>query len=261
MKFLGKAKDYYDYQAHIWGVDEKIIYDRSAFWDPDRYDYEGMPVHLAKTFELDNEMYLTFKVKGEDYEFNKHLVVCGKVYPLVLSDIEGRIYPETKTWMSMDREAEPERKWEIYRPDHHVFVKEKENDWVEALWKTRFYSWQSGIMKLEIGEEVEALKELSKMVHQPIFLISKMETTNRWAGRQSTKFTVQPHYPLTSSMGLGQLISADRLYQDVGYWLSNVINPSPDIMPDGKPPQTDLEKVVSHGFDKKVSFRKRKPAG
>lgn len=261
MKFLGKTKDYYDHQAHVWGVDEKIIYDRSPFWEADPLAYPGAETSWSsKEFSIDGEVHFRYKVDGRDLKFWTYLAVCGKLFPLVYADIEGKVYPSDKVWMSYEYEKEPVRKWEIYRADHHVFVKEKESKWERRFPMTTFYSWQENILDLEVGQEVEVLTQLSKMVKQPIFLITRHDTTNRWAGRKTTKFTVSPYYHETSSMGLGQLISADRLYQDVGYWLSNIINPSPDIMPDGKPPQTDLEKVVSHGFDKKVSFRKRKPA-
>ena len=39
-------------------------------------------------------------------------------------------------------------------------------------------------------------------------------------------------------------------------FLSNTIQDSPDAMP--RVPMTDIQKVDSHGFDRKVSFRHRK---
>jgi hypothetical protein len=41
-------------------------------------------------------------------------------------------------------------------------------------------------------------------------------------------------------------------------FLGNTILVNPDETPESKPPLTNEERAVAHGFDKKVSFRHRK---
>lgn len=259
MKFVGKPNDYYDHQAYVWGVDEKIVYDRNPFWPAKPPLFEGgQPIFEDGEFKIEEGLRFGHKIDGKDYEFGRFLVVCGKLYPLVYSALDGKIYPSDYIWGQF--EVKPEMRWEIYREGHHVWV--KRSDRREELWRRRyphtvFYSWQEPVTRLNVGDEVPALEKLSKLVHQPIFIINSI-SVNGSGGFRVTTFKVDPHYPVTSEMGLGQFISPDKLYQEVGYWLSNIINPSPDVMPEGKPPQTDVEKAVAHGFDKKVSFRKRK---
>lgn len=258
MKFIGKPSDYYDHQAYVWGVDEKIVYNRGPFWEPRPPLFDGgQPVYEDKKFVLNESLYLSFERDGKIWRPSRYLVVCGRLFPLVYAAADGKVYPSGWFWSMYD--VEPERRWEIYRADHHTFVPEKNPPrWQAFRNDERFYDWEKPVINMAVGDELPAMEWLSKQVHQPIFVISHLEHSGLYSGRQTTTFTVESHYPVTADMGLGQFLSPDRLYQDVGYWLSNIINPSPDIMPEGKPPQTDIEKVMAHGFDKKKSFRKRK---
>jgi hypothetical protein len=256
MKFVGKPNDYYDHQAHVWGVDGLIVYDRNAFWaaDPPLFK-NGDPIFNCREFKIDGEIHFCYQVNGRDHKFDRFLAVCGKLYPLVHADDKGQIYSANHAWIQPSG-IRPELKWEIFRADYHTLVETLAGD-RSPLGRTHFNRWYKNIQDIGVGDEIDSLEALSKMVHQPIFMISKITTSGMHSGHATTNYTVDPHYPVTSEMGLGLFISPDKLYQEVGYWLTNIINPSPDIMPMGKPPQTDVEKAVSHGFDKKISFRKR----
>lgn len=258
MKFFGKPKDYYDHQAYVWGVDEKIIYDRAPFWPAKPPLFEGGdPIYEDKKFVFTERLLLAYEVAGKPWRFYQFLAVCGRLYPLVDAAPDGKIYPTNYIWGQF--ETKPEMRLEIFREDHHTWVSEQNPPrWGRRWDEHQIYEWEKPLTQMKVGDELPALEWLSKEVHQPIFLITKMDTTGFYNNRGTCTFEVSPHYPVTADMGLGQMITPDKLYQEVGYWLTNIINPSPDVMPDGKPPQTDVEKVVAHGFDKKVSFRKRK---
>ena len=256
MKFVGKPRDYYDHQVYVWGEDPKIVYNRGEFWEREPHPVEGFdPVLSERKFTLDGEMRFRFNFGSKQRAFDRFLVVCGRLYPLVYADTEGVVWPRDHF---LGQYPQPLQSWQIYRTGYHRKADLPREKWHRFRLNTSFYDWQEGIIDVKVGEVLPAMEELSKLVHQPIFLITHTEPRGRNQGRQHTVFTVDPRYPVTSEMGLGQFESADKLYQDVGYWLANVINPSPDQLPEARPPQTDVEKAQAHGFDKKVSFRKRK---
>jgi hypothetical protein len=60
--------------------------------------------------------------------------------------------------------------------------------------------------------------------------------------------------PKLSSLGMPGYLDPKQLYQELAMFVGNVLNPVE------QPPSNmkDIEKVASHGFDKKVSFRHRK---
>jgi len=58
--------------------------------------------------------------------------------------------------------------------------------------------------------------------------------------------------PLLREYGLARYITANEMFQNVYSFLSKLKDKE---VPNN---QTDIEKVVSHGFDKKISFRHRK---
>jgi hypothetical protein len=53
-------------------------------------------------------------------------------------------------------------------------------------------------------------------------------------------------------------MSPEQCYQEIAMFLGNTILVNPDETPESKPPLTNEERAVAHGFDKKVSFRHRK---
>ncbi|MNL14187.1 hypothetical protein D3C87_1351180 [compost metagenome] len=63
--------------------------------------------------------------------------------------------------------------------------------------------------------------------------------------------------PCLLDLDFGKVLPAEQLWQDIQYYLLNLINESPDMAPPPRPPQTNLEKLQSHGFDKRWSFRHR----
>jgi len=59
--------------------------------------------------------------------------------------------------------------------------------------------------------------------------------------------------PKLKDMGFPRIIAAERLYQEIAYCLTSIIPANPDMMPEIA--RTDKEKVASHGFDVRSSFR------
>ena len=56
--------------------------------------------------------------------------------------------------------------------------------------------------------------------------------------------------------GFPEIMPAEQLYQDLAYYIANVIEDGIDLRPPTE--IADIDKVVQYGFDKKQSFRHRK---
>lgn len=93
--------------------------------------------------------------------------------------------------------------------------------------------------------------ELSRFLNNsPVFYYSDSNTGSR--GMEIYEA------PLLASSLLIEIYKIQQIYQDIDYFVTNIVRESPDVQPAGKPPQTDVEKLESHGFDKQQSFRHRK---
>lgn len=93
-------------------------------------------------------------------------------------------------------------------------------------------------------DESPELMRMSKDLNAPVFAIGP--------------FGLVLEIPKLGELGFSKIIPPEQMYQGIEYFLSSKIKDSPDITPAPKPPMTDKERILSHGFDAKVSFRHRK---
>ena len=68
---------------------------------------------------------------------------------------------------------------------------------------------------------------------------------------------VEKDVPILKDLGLPSVIPPDQMYQNLSYFVGNLMQNSPDLTPTPNPGQTDKERALSHGFDAKISFRHR----
>ena len=90
------------------------------------------------------------------------------------------------------------------------------------------------------------LEKVSKEVKSPIFLINSItkEIDN-----------LLLHKISLGNIGMGKFYTPEQAYQDISFYISNVINDNADCNP---PVQIDNKsKITQHGFDLKQSFRHR----
>jgi hypothetical protein len=59
--------------------------------------------------------------------------------------------------------------------------------------------------------------------------------------------SIDGEIPILKDIGFDKLISPEQLYQDISYFVGNIIKESPDMMPPTK--MSDKEKILQHGFD------------
>lgn len=107
-----------------------------------------------------------------------------------------------------------------------------------------------------LGKFDQNLVELSRIVNAPVFAI---RGTHRDWKNKKTYVEIDCNVPILSNLGFASIITPEQMYQDISYFLGNIMHVSPDMMPEPNPAMTDKERILSHGFDVKQSFRHRVP--
>lgn len=237
MLIKSKFKDYYDIVAHTYGVDNKIVFDRNIeipeyvdVYVPDE-NIVSIPSPFEYLFDYGPCKGVEEKVRLEGIDSFGILSVCGK--PFIVG------HSKSGYDNSCNRVIPP-----LYlMPSPELF---------NLLMGLHCYK---GIPALT--EPRRYLLKISQQIKSPIFMMHSMQY---WAYRSPNvkKFELHQSVPcLASIKGFAKLYSAEQVYQDVSYWISNVMNGAPDVQPIGSPPLTDKERILSHGFDLKQSFRHR----
>jgi hypothetical protein len=230
MKIKSPFKDYYDYVSHIYGGgDERNTYLRNRI----------KPLLVLGSGELyeDGVSIETNLVSGLPYNIGayenskriefKWLVVCGKYYLLV-----------------------------GYKPEFgftqfHILDEKLDNKFLEYIKTRKSKPWASNKIKNSyddyMGVYSKTLIDISKTIKQPVFIINRVGYRD---------IQIESRIPNLGDLGFASIIKPEQLYQEIAYYISNIMVESVDI----KPPVdlVDKDRIVQHGFDLKQSFRHRK---
>lgn len=179
-----------------------------------------MPKSLFKDFLNDN-FYWNYKVEI------LYLVVAGKVYPLIK-------YSEDGSWGRFE--------WEPTKIKVYYEFAEFDKDHPEI---TRFSYDKNKVDKkwIKIFKDKPKANELCVKLNTPVFLIKP----------RYEEVEVKLNVSL-KEFQFFKIMDAYTVYQELDMFVSNIL--VNDDMP--MSPMTDLEKIDSHGFDRKTSFRKEK---
>jgi hypothetical protein len=252
MRIRSRLKDYYDYVEHLYGGgDPKIVYNREIIQDPspdwviDKVRKEGEWNRNSKYTETGGAFIVPKEFNHESMQHvpNDTSSRGNTLGTLRLGEtrtsyrglaVAGRLFLLEKQEVGVESGI-------MYRP-----VEEK----VTAPWHvigpvTVEYKWQPNVT-YDSGKEVPALLKLHRYLQAPVFVFD-------WWGQD---LTVERRVPLLSDLGMPAFVPAEQLYQELAMFLGKMYAEDADMMP--KAPMTDVQKVESHGFDKKQSFRHRK---
>lgn len=228
MKIISNYKDYYDHIAYQYGADPLTIYNRQPFVSDDkllkrindamRFKYCYFPTR-----------HLSHKPTERQY---KWLVINAKLYLLTAENIQ--------------------KPFKIITPEEYQQITSSGGKFHSASsWIRGLYPYLSGyeyyIANTVVYDELVAV---SRALNTPVFEIGE----TRFGHYDPT--TNKCRIPVLSELGIASIIPAEKLFQDLAYFIGNVMNEVPDV----KPPVTidnDL-RVEGHGFDLKQSFRHRK---
>lgn len=218
MKLLTKYKDFYDYLVGIYGEDEKLVYDRRVF----------RPHRIADLFlslEDENTRLFTFAINGKLYRIVHYL---GKFYytPEELVELRALYEKNNKTT----------RRRYSYFMDRSGFA-------------------SSGFTSLKKAQEFfsdpkNTATDVNMRLRQPVLL-----TYNMLRGSEFFDEKTKTHWvvPILSEFPITKYLPAEEVYKEISELLG-WLNDHPEI----PNTQTNDEKIVTHGFDPKTSFRHRK---
>jgi len=221
MKIISKFSDYYDHVAGWYGNDE------------------AGPVYPRKDTD-DREL-------GRELEASVRDGVTNLIR-------RGMYWDDRSSQYRLSLLVVIDRAWVVARPysDNTAFLWK---DWVESnpvKKGARGWWWQN---EMDDGKQKAFLLKLSKVVGRPVYEVELSRTYDNKLRGFALNIVGRP--PILSQIkGFASKYPAQQIYQDIEYGIVNLLNDSPDMA--GPTAITNNEKIVSHGFDLKQSFRHRK---
>lgn len=222
MKIHSRFKDYYDYVAYLHGGgDPKVVYDRERVV-PATYE-NGVPAYENHVDVPDG---LSFYIPRNDGILQRWSSSEKPYWEYKALVVAGRWYILWQKW---------------------VKVKNPGMIYPQPIIGQAWTVCPDG--SAEFGKFHPRLVELSRLVKAPVFTIS---------GSGYNHHRVEGRVPNLGELGFSKVMKPEQCYQEIAMFLGNTILVNPDETPESKPPLTNEEKAVAHGFDKKQSFRHRK---
>jgi hypothetical protein len=210
MKIIGKHKDYFDFVAHQYGIDERCILDRRGIgeFSTDVCNhsiggYNGITVPITDRVVSNWTVSYDLGIRKETYHIDKFLVVNGRGYALV----KGKIANEHNS---------------EYKP-------------LQA-WRKRFDT-----MLIDNGEFKNVFVALSKACQRHAFV----------AGYKRSGWVIEGEYPNMGEMGIAAYIDPYQMYIETTAFINEHLTKQIEVETN----MSNKEKIASHGFDLKSSFR------
>lgn len=233
MKIISRFKDYYDYIPQCYGgPDPKVVYVRKNLKEPEDIGFGTTIDHgLKVVVKTDLIQPSSYRFHKDDSLHFKLLVVAGKVFA-IYADMSVSNVVKYKLVDDLNQD-------EIGR----YFAK-----------KYNFYARGSHLTYDEAVRGVfrEDMLQLCKTLKAPVFTIRSFERIRNNSDGKSI-VTIDGVVPNLSEFRLANVYPAEQIYQDISYFMGNLINDSPDLAPPVK--ISDKDRIIQYGFDLKSSFR------
>ena len=225
MKIInGGKKDYYDYLVGIYGIDNDIVYDRREFHVLNQVKY-STPIGIR--FFFDNTIF------SDHNGFGGSMADSPRVPHGYLKTIYGR---------------------------KHSFV--LEIGFYQYLFEVERYISDDGklIIEPKLVEKFDNRKHFGNtpitlflykdepLYTTGIFIDSSWDSIRKKLESKKRKIEYYEN-PILSDTWITGFIPAEEVYNNIYNYL--IANREPDIQDN----RTDIQKLESHGFDKKISFR------
>ena len=220
MKIFSKFKDYYDYLAHVYGEDPKIVYVRGKINKPVKVlkiegthgNYSNIGSRLGRVYNLELDKYQ-----------NKWLLFCGRQFLLqrhIISHPKDPII-EWTPWALAPQKYILKLK-DIYHFKWRRDIIEYPDDYFEGAFFNNNLSFH-------------------KWIGKPIVTMISYDNYDEYS-------------PVLKDIGgFVAEIPAEMAYQEISHFIMNVMNDNPDTKP---PVQVnEKDRYQMHGFDLKTSFR------
>jgi hypothetical protein len=227
MKIISKYKDYYYHIAYQYGEDPFVVYNRQPI--DNNSDIHKELIHILQCKSIYVPEIRSYN--NEDGHYFKWLVVNAKLYLLHTTNI-----------------AKP---YKVLTVEQHQILFSRYSS------NRRFYHqpikpYEYYIENNSISAE---LITISRKLNAPVFEFHGSgfgDTITHGDQIDTTKCKV----PVLSEVGFASIYSAEKIFQDIAYFIGNIMSVSADIIP---PVVIDNDlRIEGHGFDLKQSFRHRK---
>lgn len=221
MKIISKRKDYYDYLVNpaLYGTDTLRVYDRRA-------DNYGEPGGTDKLNPL-----------LEHYDF----AVCGMIYRIY--QYKGKFYHTKEDWVKLDQL--------LSKGDPGNRARFLFGDTLDQLERDAARKY----------DKVNVPTDVNKALREPVLMKTSGGGEFTYKSSWSNEFMHDTARIIESTwskvilkdFGFQRVMAAEEIFMKISEFLGWLVDNPP--IPNK---QTNIEKLESHGFDKKKSFRHRK---
>lgn len=225
MKIISKFVDYYDHIGKIFGIDDKIVFKR------ENYSEAGNDINIISRNTVTN----LCKIKWQYSRYISNNIPMVKFSVLLVGDL---------TYVRMiecvDYVTYANRTIKMYEFNEENFIELLTLGFIDRYHKPSYN---------EVKQWLEELKKFQLHFKTPVLEINQFNRLY-YAEDYTIRYT---HSPLLKDYGLQKLLPAEQAFQVIQQYIANELMPEPAIEK-----ITDIVKIEQYGFDKKISFRKRK---
>jgi hypothetical protein len=224
MKIISKHKEYYDHLAGIYGIDEMMVYDRRS--------------------EFVMEKPTEFSTSSKD--INTYVfAICGNIY--VIYYYMDKFYHTPEELIELDIALDKDGK--------------KPLNYLHKEYRSKYYADKPALVRAQTAynSNNKIKTNVNNDLRMPVlisvgFPCSK-ESAYEYKSGKNERLADKTYWrlPLLSDFKFGKYLAAEEIYKEI-YTFISWLKDHPEI-PNN---QTDKEKILTHGFDLKDSFRNTK---
>lgn len=226
MKIISKYKDYYDYLQGIWGMDERLILDRTLFSTTPDYNnkyYQFPHIELIRFYICGNV------VEGIYYQANIESI--GRF--LFGKDIEDVIGHWIYTTQSKGLSKNDPRYY-------HIKV-------LGLKWNKPFKILKKPTPFYDLDHNQEKYRKNINKAQCPNYFLNCPIIKETRPTEDEFDLSRCEKFPILKDYSMHKVYSAQNMWLMLVEWLGRE-----KTIPNN---QTNTEKIMSHGFDVKTSFR------
>jgi len=238
MKIFSKYKDYYDSAASA-GIDETIRFNREM----SVIQLTDVPIKIPRSIDITIKKNPTDPYTTTRPLFPVIVGFCGKTYVVWTYDLSPHALNDSENWKN------DFKSWcMFYGDDVYEFINKFAGEKSLRRFKTER---RQGKEKFDEFMATWHNKENHDMFIKygvPTFLIHNI-TFQWWKTTTECELVLNP---ILSLVQFYKIFDSFQAFQQISSYISGVLGTKES----NSTPMTDKEKVISHGFDIKTSFRK-----
>lgn len=248
MKIISSYRDYYDWVAHKHGGGDPLVtYKRdhvvsptvanlpSLYGEPGRDPASVRARTYAQHIEVPvaESVFINEPRRGGTLENHEFMVIS----------VAGRAYFFERKHLGFHLSEHKYTTWALI--DEPYLYEPKDGGSGFRGWP--LYNDQSGLVWARTGEVCSALGALHIKHGAPVFSAYRYDSRH-------TYLRIDPEPPVLEDFGLASVLPAEQCYQEIAQMVGQIKHARSEV----PEIQTSEQKIESHGFDKRKSFRHRK---